>query len=118
MKKESCVNHFDTITVEYPNGKHKTFRVNTKRNPGNRIYINKKVGDWVDDIYGRTCQIVSIQPNDPYVGLQDLLPVRSVDRYPYGITGKGRKWKAQNVYSYYPAVNTSDWIISLLEQIR
>ena len=100
MKQQSAVKYYDTITLRYSDGREKSFRVNVKKNPDNKIYIGKKLGEWINDIYGRACRITGIQPNDPYEGLEKMLPVRSVDRYGFGTAGKGRKWRENSYYPY------------------
>lgn len=70
------VAQFDTITIAKPNNSQskRTFRVDTKRNYGHDIFIGLKYSEIFTDKRGEKWQVLDIKKNNPYEGLDSILP--------------------------------------------
>lgn len=72
------VEQFDIITVDKLKNSHnkRTFRVDTKRNYGHDLLIGLKYLDIFEDIRKEKWRIIDIKKNNPYEGLESILPKR------------------------------------------
>lgn len=70
------VEQFDIITIAKLNDSisERTFRVDTKRKSGHDIFIGLKYSEIFADKRGEKWQVLDIKKNNPYEGLDSVLP--------------------------------------------